>query len=64
MIQKLVFTDMELDLFQPDSPTTFGNEGELMVVSDNIVNGNGYLTSMVLAYLRGWEYPVITLVGL
>ena len=24
MTQKLVFTDMELDLFQPDSPTTFG----------------------------------------
>ena len=60
MIQKLVFTDMELDLFQPDSPTTFGNEGELMVVSDNIVNGNGYLTSKVLAYLPGREYPVIT----
>lgn len=60
MIQKLVFTDMELDLFQPDSPTTFETNGELMVVSDNIVNGNGYLTSRVLAYLPGREYPVIT----
>lgn len=62
MIQKLVFTDMELDLFQPDSPTTFGKEGELMVVSDNIVNenGDGYLTCKVLAYIPGREYPVIT----
>lgn len=54
---------MELDLFQPDSPTTFGKEGELMVVSDNIVNRNGYLTSNVLAYLPGREYPVVTQSG-
>lgn len=62
MNQKLVFTDMELDLFQPDSPTTFGNDGEIMVVSDNLVNGNGneYLTRKVLAYLPGREYPVVT----
>lgn len=60
MTQKLVFTDMEIDLFQPDSPTTFGNDGEIMVVSDNLVNGNGYLTCKVLAYLPEREYPVIT----
>lgn len=60
MTEKLVFTDMELDLFQADSPTTFGNEGKVMVVSDSLVNGNGYLTCKVLAYLPGREFPVIT----
>lgn len=63
MTQKLVFTDMELDLFQPDSPTTFGNDGKIMVVSDSLENGNGYLTSKVLAYLPGREYPVVTSQG-
>lgn len=51
---------MELDLFQADSPTTFGNDGKVMVVSDSLLNGNGYLTSKVLAYLPGREYPVVT----
>ena len=51
---------MELDLFQSDSPTTVGKEGQIMVVSDNIVNGTGYITSRVLAYIPGRVYPVIT----
>ena len=65
MVQKLTFTDMELDLFQPETPTTFGNEGKEMVVSDNLVNcnGNGYFTCKVLAYLPSREYPVVTPVG-
>ena len=63
MTEKLVFTDMELDLFQPDSPTTFGNDGKIMVVSDTLMNGNGYLTCKVLAYLPGREYPVVTSQG-
>lgn len=63
MTEKLVFTDMELDLFQTDSPTTFGNDGKVMVVSDSLMNGNGYLTSKVLAYIPGREYPVVTPTG-
>lgn len=60
MTEKLVFTDVELDLFQPKLPTTFANGGKEMVVSDSLENGNGYLTCRVLAYLPGREYPVIT----
>lgn len=63
MTEKLVYTDMELDLFQTDSPTTFGKEGQIMVVSDSLMNRNGYLTSKVLAYLPGREYPVVTQAG-
>lgn len=60
MPEKIVFTDMELELFQPKSPTTFDNGGQEMVVSDSLLTGNGYLTCKVLAYLPGREYPVIT----
>ena len=63
MTEKLVFTDMELDLFQTDSPTTFGKEGQIMVVSDSLLNGSGYLTCKVLAYIPGREYPVVTPTG-
>lgn len=54
---------MELDLFQKETPTTFGNEGKEMVVSDSLENGNGYTIAKVLAYLPGREYPVVTAKG-
>ena len=60
MNQKLHYQDMELNLFQPSNPTIFGKEGHLMVVSDSLENGNGYLTAKVLAYIPGREYPVVT----
>lgn len=60
MNQKLVYTDMELELFQQETPTTFGIGGKEMVVSDSLENRNGYITGKVLAYIPGREYPVIT----
>lgn len=60
MTEKLVFTDMELDLFQPKLPITFSNGGKDMAVSDSLVNESGYVTFPVLAYLPDREYPVIT----
>lgn len=60
MTEKLVFTDVELDLFQPKFPTTFANGGQNMAVSDKLVNDRGYITCPVLAYLPDREFPVIT----
>ena len=60
MTEKLVFSDLELDLFQPKLPITFSNGGKDMAVSDSLVNESGYVTCPVLAYLPDREYPVIT----
>jgi hypothetical protein len=60
MTEKLVFTDMELDLFQPKLPITFSNGGKDMAVSDSLVNESGCVICPVLAYLPDREYPVIT----
>ena len=43
MPEKIVFTDMELELFQPKSPTTFDNGGQEMVVSDSLLTGTDTL---------------------
>ena len=63
MTEKLVFSDLELDLFQPNLPITFSNGGKDMAVSDSLVNEGGYVTCPVLAYLPDREYPVITAKG-
>jgi hypothetical protein len=60
MTEKLVFSDLELDLFQPKLPITFSNGGKDMAVSDSLVNESGYVACPVLAYLPDREYPVIT----
>lgn len=60
MTEKLVFSDLELDLFQPNLPITFSNGGKDMAVSDSLVNESGYVACPVLAYLPDREYPVIT----
>lgn len=60
MTEKLVFSDLELDLFQPKLPITFSNGGKDMAVSDTLVNESGCVICPVLAYLPDREYPVIT----
>lgn len=60
MTEKLVFSDLELDLFQPKLPITFSNGGKDMAVSDTLVNKSECVICPVLAYLPDREYPVIT----